>query len=132
MRATLTPGITSVVEFLAVTRPAEVCISAGLFFSQLRRSSILVFFKNAAEIIAVVKADGRGYFGNAKAVFRQERNRFSCTDIVNIIHWTLACKGFEKAAEAVYSDEIKKQKTIVKKNEIKNLARAYINKLLRR
>lgn len=40
--------------------------------------------------------------------------------------------GFEKAAEAVYSDEIKKQKTIVKKNEIKNLARAYINKLLRR
>lgn len=40
--------------------------------------------------------------------------------------------GFEKAAESVYSDEIKKQKTIVKKNEIKNLARAYINKLLRR
>ena len=38
----------------------------------------------------------------------------------------------KKAAEAVYSDEIKKQKTIVKKNEIKNLARAYINKLLRR
>ena len=77
---------------------------SGLLFSQLGGGSILVFFKDAAEVIAVVKADSCGYFGNAQAVFRQERNRFGCTDVVKIIHRTLACKGFEKAAEMLLAE----------------------------